>query len=186
MLERSTMGLIMLRILLFIFVLVVMCLFSKPLHCDSFVSDMDNGTIARTPLLQAGQTLATLQPNLYKVTGGYVNVGYLPRGNVIKIIGVMVDNSPTTVAGWEYQQGNQPFNKNFAKVLYELNAIGKSTCSYSSLDYVYAGRDNVQANLNSLYLQGFKAARGLGVNSEKHGEFHISKKILNALAEQEH
>ena len=68
--------------------------------------------------------------------------------------------------------------KSFAKVLYELSAAGKKTCSYSSLDY--AGRDCVQANLNSQYLQAFKAARGLGVNSENHGEFCISKKILNA------
>ena len=180
------MGLITLYILFFIFFLVIACLFSKPLLCESFVSEMENGTIARTHLLQPGQTLATLQPNTYRVTGGYVSVGYLPRGSVIKILGVMVDNFPTTLAGWDYQQGNQPFNKNFAKVLYELNAAGKSTCSYSSLDYVYAGRDLVEANLNSKYLQAFRAARGLGVNSENHGEFHISKKILNALAEQEY
>jgi hypothetical protein len=44
----------------------------------------------------------------------------------------------------------------------------------------------VQANLNSLDLQAFKAARGLDVSSENHGEFCLSKKILNALAEQEH
>ena len=88
--------------------------------------------------------------------------------------------------GWDYQNGNQPFNKNFAKVLYELSAAGKKTCSYSNLDYAYAGKDCVQANLNTLDLQAFKAARGLDVSSENHGEFCLSKKILNALAEQEH
>ena len=147
---------------------------------------MDSGAIARTPLLQPGQSLATLQPGLYRVTGGHVNVGFLPKGTVIKIIGVMVDQYPTNLAGWNYQHGNQPFNKNFAKVLYELSAAGKKTCSYSSLDFAYAGRDLAQANLNSQYLQGFKAARGLGVNSENHGEFSITNRILNALAEQEH
>jgi hypothetical protein len=99
MLGRSTMGLITLYILFFIFFLVIACLFSKPLLCESFVSEMENGTIARTHLLQPGQTLATLQPNTYRVTGGYVSVGYLPRGSVIKILGVMVDNFPTTLAG---------------------------------------------------------------------------------------
>lgn len=98
----------------------------------------------------------------------------------------MVDGFPINLAGWNYQHGNQPFNKNFAKILSELNAAGKKTCSYSSLDYAYAGRDLTQANLNSQYVQAFKAARGLGVNSENNGEFCISKKILNALAEQEH
>jgi hypothetical protein len=44
----------------------------------------------------------------------------------------------------------------------------------------------VRANLNSQYLQGFKAARGLGINSVNYGEFSITKKTLNALAEQEH
>jgi len=75
---------------------------------------------------------------------------------------------------------------NFAKVLYELSAAGKKKCSYTSLDFTYSGRDLTEANLNSQYLQGFKAARGLGVGSENYGELTISKKILNALAEQEH
>jgi len=74
---------------------------------------------------------------------------------------------------------------NFAKVLYELRAAGKKTCSYSSLDYFYGGRDLVQANLNSQYLRSFKTSRGLGVNKVEYGELTISNKILNALAEQE-
>jgi len=80
---------------------------------------------------------------------------------VFKIFGVMVDNYPATLAGWDYQHGNQPFNMNFAKVLYELRAAGKNKCSYSCLDYVYAGRDFAQANLNPQYILGFKTARGL-------------------------
>ena len=54
-----------------------------------------------------------------------------------------MDQYPTTLVGWDYQNGKQPFNKNSAKVLYELYAAGKKTCSYSSLDYAYAGRDCV-------------------------------------------
>lgn len=95
-------------------------------------------------------------------------------------------NTPPTLQGWDYQLGNQPFNKNFAEVLYELRAAGRNSCSYISSDYAYAGRDLAQANLNSQYLQAFKAYRGLGVNSENHGEFTITNRILNALAEQEH
>ena len=186
MLGQSTMRNITLYIIFIIFCFVLMCHFSEPLYAESFTDQMDRGAIARTPLLQPGQTLATLPPGLYRVTGGHVNVGFLPKGSVIKIIGVMVDQYPTTLAGWNYQHGNQPININFAKVLYELSAAGKKTCSYSSLDYAYGGRDLVQANLNSQYLQGFKTARGLGVNSENYGELTITKKILNALAEQEH
>jgi len=93
---QSTLRIIMLAIL---FSLVVICLFSEPLHAESFTSEMDRGAIARTPLLQPGQTLTTLPPGLYRVTGGYVNVGFLPKGNVIKITGIMVDQYPTTLAG---------------------------------------------------------------------------------------
>lgn len=71
---------------------------------------------------------------------------------------------------------------NFAKVLYELRAAGKNNCSYSSLDYCYGGRDLVQANLNSQYLNSFASSRGL---STSYGELTISNKILNALAGQE-
>lgn len=179
----------MLYITLFIIIFLAYNNFSSfflnPLRLDSFVSYMNNGVIPRTPLLQHGQTIATLPHGLHRVTGGYVSVGLLPTGNVTKIIGIVVDQFPTTLNGWNYHHGNLPFNMNFAKVLYELHAAGKRTCSYTSLDYAYSGRDLVQANLNSQYLQAFKASRGLGANSENYGEFGITSKILNALAEQE-
>lgn len=164
---------------------IIHSFFSNPLRLESFTNDMNNGVIPRTPLLQHGQTIPTLPHGLHRVTGGYVSVGFLPRGHVTKILGIMVDQYPTTLNGWNYNHGNQPFNMNFAKVLYELHAAGKRTCSYTSLDYAYSGRDLAQANLNSQYLQAFKASRGLGANSENYGEFGITSKILNALAEQE-
>jgi hypothetical protein len=74
---------------------------------------------------------------------------------------------------------------NLAKVLYELRAAGQKNCSYSSLDYYHIGRGSEQANLHSQYLRGFKASRGLGVNSQEFGVLSLSNKILNALAEQE-
>ena len=191
MLEQSTIGNVTLCILFIIFYSVLTYLaltyfYLKPIHCESFVSEMDRGVIPRTPLLQPGQTLANLQPGTYRVTGGYITVGFLPRGNVMKMLGVMVDGYPNTLAGWDYQHGHQPFNMNFAKVLYEFRAAGKNSCSYTSLDYAYAGRDLPQANVHSQYIRGFKAARGLAVNSENHGELTITTRILNALAEQEH
>lgn len=93
---HSMMRTIMLYILFMIFYLVF---FSEPLYAESFVSEMDRGAIAITPLLQAGQTIATLPSGLYKVTGGYVNVGVLPKGNVTKILGVMVDQYPPYFTG---------------------------------------------------------------------------------------
>ena len=180
--ELSTMRIILLTTLIY---LVVVWHYTEVVYAESFTSEMDRGAIARTPLLQPGQNFADLEPGLHRVTGGYVNVGFLSQGTVKKVTGVLVDNYPQTLAGWNYQHGNLPFNKNFAKVLYELWAANKKTCSYTSLDYAYSGRDLAQANLNSQYLQGFKTAQGLGVGSKNYGELSITKKILNALAEQE-
>lgn len=61
---------------------IISSFFSNPIHLDSFVSDMNNGAILRTPLLQHGQTIATLPHGIHRVTGGYVSVGFLPKGHV--------------------------------------------------------------------------------------------------------
>lgn len=105
-------------IVLFIFLLVLNSIFAEPLHAESFVSEMDRGILARTPLSQPGQTIADFKPGLHRVTGGFVNVGCLPDGYVMKILGIVVDQHPTDAAGWNYHYGNQPFNRNLAKVLY--------------------------------------------------------------------
>lgn len=152
--------------------------FSDVLLCDSFTDDMNKGRIARTPLLQAGQTVATLAHNTHPVTGGHITVGRAHTGTTTKILGIMVDNWNTAMAG--YRQGNQPFNMNLAKVLYELRAAGKISCSYSMLDHHAPG------HFNSQYVQGFKASQGPSVAStaQGFGEFRISDKLLNGLAEQ--
>ena len=149
---------------------------------------MHNGVIPRTRLLQPGQSIANLPHGWHDVTGGRIKVGLLPSGNVPRILGIMVDGYPTTPNGWIYHQGNQPFNRNFAKVLYEVYAAGKSTCSYTTIDYTFDGKGGGQTNAGSRYLQAFRASRGLGLGPQyhdHHGELTITKKLLNALAEQE-
>ena len=152
--------------------------FSDVLLCDSFTEDMSKGRIARTPLLQPGQTVANLAHTTHPVTGGNITVGRTPRGTTTKILGIMVDNWNAATAG--YRQGNQPFNMNLAKVLYELRAAGKTSCSYSMLDHHAAG------HFNSQYVQGYKASQGPSVAStaQGFGEFRITDKLLNGLAEQ--
>jgi len=78
-------------------IIIIIVVYSPPVYADSFVQDMDNGVIARTPLLQPGQTIETLPHGSYQVTGGIVNIGFLGKGNVTKVIGIMVDNYPTTL-----------------------------------------------------------------------------------------
>lgn len=78
---------------------MIMLICAPNVYAESFVEDMDNGVIPRTPLLQPGQTINTLTHGLYPVTGGYVNIGFLGKGHVTKVIGIMVDNYPTTLEG---------------------------------------------------------------------------------------
>lgn len=97
-LGQTTMRTITLYILFIIFYLVLTCFFFKTLTCRIICQRNGQWGYSQNSSI-AGQTLATLQPGLYRVTGGQVNVGFLPKGSVIKIIGVMVDQYPTTLAG---------------------------------------------------------------------------------------
>ena len=139
--------------------------FGTPLLCDSFTQDMNNGVIPRTRLLQPGQTIANIwdgtKEQQHRVTGGNVSVGRTEKGGVTKIIGVMVDNWQSAMTG--YRQGNQPFNMNLAKVLYELRAAGKKQCSYSLLDY------HTVSHYNSEYVRAFKASQGQSIASTASG-----------------
>lgn len=141
------------------------------------ISDLRNGIIARTPLLQNGQTLANLPHGWHRVTGGLIHVGYLGNGSVTKMVGIVVDNA----GNWVYTPANQPFNRNFACVLFEMREAGVSKASFSNLDYQTAGRQNNMANLNSGYLRDYRTSVGLGLNSEQHGEVSITNKLINGL-----
>lgn len=144
---------------------------------------MDKGqNVTRTVLIQQpGQTVKTLAHGPHPVTGGEVHVGFMGSGHVTIITGITVDNCPATPNGWIYRVANQPFNKNFAKVLYEIRAAGQQTLSYTTLD----GPGSLGNGKYSQYLLGLKHHRNMGVGSEQYGETRISSAILNALAEQE-
>lgn len=91
---------------------------SGPLLCDH-VGDLQDGTIARTPLLQQGQTIKTLAHGTYNVTGGIVEIGHLGNGQVTKVIGISAQGIPANT--FTYTPGTQPYNKNFASILFYLN-----------------------------------------------------------------
>lgn len=121
---------------LFLIVYIFLCIFFAR-EAQTFVEEMANGIINRTPLLHKrnpGQTIQDLAHGTYTVIGGHVSIGYLGNGNVTKIIGIIVDGMPNNLNNWTYAVGNQPFKRNFAFVLYELRAAGKMTCDYSNLD----------------------------------------------------
>ena len=156
--------------------------FGPEVYAQTFTDTMENGTVNRTPLVQPGQTFRNLAHGTYPVTGGHVNIGFLGGGTVTKVIGIMVNNYPATVQGFNYAPCNQPFNHNFASVLYELRHAGQNNCSYSSLDYYYPGRVMPQANLNMQYLLSYRSSIGLVTNPEI-GEVSITNRLLNGLAQ---
>lgn len=77
--------------------ITISCMFSQPVYAESLTDLLENGTINRIPLVQAGQTFHSLPHGLYQVTGGYVNIGFLGKGHVTKVIGILVNNYPTTI-----------------------------------------------------------------------------------------
>lgn len=159
--------------------LYISALVSEPLLCDH-VGDLRNGTIARTPLLQPGQTIKTLAHGTYNVTGGLVQIGNLGNGNITKVIGISPGGNPP--ATFLYTPGNQPFNGNFASILFELREAGQKTVSHSALDYVFADRQlaTPAGNLNALYLQSYRVSVGMPVS--QFGETSISNSIINGIA----
>jgi len=103
-----------------------------PLYC-AHIDDLQNGTIARTRLLQPGQTIKTLPHGVYPITGGLIHIGYLGGGSVTKVTGNIVSgNNP----GLFYTPSTQPYNSNFASVLFEIHEARQATISHSALDYV--------------------------------------------------
>lgn len=56
---------------------------------------LDNGTIQKTPLLQQGHnTVRTMHPGIYRVTGGYIRIGTIKNGQLNRITGIIVDTTP--------------------------------------------------------------------------------------------
>lgn len=157
--------------------------FSSPLYCDH-VGDLGNGTIPRTPLLQSGQTIRTLAHGTYNVTGGFVDIGNLGSGIVTKVIGVCPNSIVTTplanILTWT--PGTQPFNSEFASILFELREAGQTKLSHSCLDYTAGGRRLLTnaGNFNGSYINTFRTARGMA--NQGFGETTITNAIINDLA----
>ena len=170
---------IILTSILLLICLNISAVVSEPLLCDH-VGDLRNGTIARTPLLQPGQTIKTLPHGTYNVTGGLVEIGNLANGNVTKVIGINPHGIPP--AGFHYTPGIQPYNRNFASILFELRDAGQKHVSHSALDYVFANRQlaTPAGNLHALYLQSYRVSVGMPV--AQFGETFISNSIINGIA----
>lgn len=75
-----------------IFICIVAYIYINFKMPDSFLSehldDLQNGTIHRTPLLQAGQTIITLPHGVNNLTVKSMEIGNLGNGTVTKLIGI--------------------------------------------------------------------------------------------------
>ena len=170
-------------ITIFFIVCFISCYSSSPVYCDH-VGDLQSGVIPRTPLLQPGQTIRTLPHGTYNVTGGSVQIGNLGSGNVTKVIGVCPYSANTTAQAnmITWVLGTQPYNSEFASILFELKQAGQSRISHSCLDYAFSGRPRVTplGNLNAHFIETFRTARGMPHTG--YGETTITNAIINELA----
>lgn len=110
-------------------------------EAESFTNSMSKGIIPRIPISlyqQRGVTLISELPEgRYAVTGGSIELAYVERYKVVKVVSILVNDVSTDTS---YRYGNQPFNLNFAKVLYELRAANMSYVSTSFLDCDSTGK----------------------------------------------
>ena len=135
------------------------------------VDDLNNGTIARTPLPQGG--IRNLAHGAYNVTGGVINIGTLPNGTITKIIGIN-PNDPNAQLAFGFRAGplgiNQPFSSNLAKVLYEMKQAGATSISKS----------NINNNDIMRYIEMFRAHEYNKFPSE-YEEYGITPRLINDL-----
>ena len=114
-------------------------------------------------MLQPGLTIKTLAHPTYNVTGGLVQIGNLGSGNVTKVIGVYANSFATTPAAstLTWVAGTQPYNSEFASILFELREAGQKAVSHSSLDYVFSGRQSATplGNYNAAFIESFRTSR---------------------------
>lgn len=147
-------------------------------YCDH-VDNLLDGTIPRTPLLQLGQTIKNLPHGAYDVTGGVVHIGNLGGGHVTKIIGIAAQGD----TGLTYTPGTQPFNRNFASILFELREAGQTNVSHSALDYVLANNRQLataNGNFNTNFLQSYRVFAGM--SQTQYGDTRITDRIINGIA----
>ena len=145
--------------------------------CEGYVDDLRNGIIPRTFLLAARQTIKTLAHGTYNVTGSIIQTDNLGNGSVTKIIGIAVNgHNPLP----HYNPGNQPFNLNFAFVLFEAREADQAKISHSVLDYVWANNRHNVNNYNSTFINNYIAS--INMPPAGFGEVSISDKLINGIA----
>lgn len=145
---------------------------------------MNNGTIQRTALLQPNQSIRTMPHAVYRVTGGYIELGFLGGGHVTKIVGIYVDNTPQVIGHamnqMTWTQGNQPFNINFGKVIYEIRAAGQSTLSNNVLQNIRYTQWPHSAFYTTC-INSYKTQKGLNTQ-DSFNETSVSNRLIDSIA----
>lgn len=171
------------KVTIFIIIITICIYYINASLCDvqycDHVDDLLNGTIPRTPLLQQGETIKDLPHGVYRVTGGVVHIGNLGNGHVTKIIGIAAQG----VTGLTYTPGTQPYNRNFASILFELREAGQTNVSHSALDSVLANNRQLatpNGNFNANFLQSYRVFAGMA--QSQYGDTSITNRIINGIA----
>ena len=147
----------------------------------NLVSDLNSGAVPRTPLLGLGETIETKPHGLYPVTGGFIRIGCINRNRVTIVLGV-IPLYESLDFDYLYSRNNQPFNLNFACVLYELRAAGRVHFSSTSLDYMnLIEGQNRQDGLHIKYINGYRVSRGLPPTIS--ANLPITDSLINGIAQ---
>ena len=169
-------------ILTVVFITIYIYVLVGTVHAEErHVDLLKDGSIDRIPLVQPGQTFRDIAHGWHQVTGGYVNTGVLGHGSTTRVIGTVVIDNKALVKNCNYIPGNQPFNRNFASILYELKEAGQCNANKTSLGYDAFGRNNLELNYNMRYLLSCIEQKGLAMG-RGNGQITITNKLINSLA----
>jgi cytochrome c oxidase subunit 1 len=130
---------------------------------NSLFNELFTGQIARTPFPVAKSDIRHMQAGMVRVTGGFVQIGYLGNGRVLRIVGLHADGPNTNM-----------YNRNLGMVLYELHRIGIPNGSLSMMGPAAINAIN-NVRVNHMGLSSIAGHRNAI------GEFPISARLIDAL-----
>lgn len=168
-------------------VAISLCVNDLTIYCmdsdSELVEQLKNGTIIRKPL-PIVDGVKTLEPKIYHVTGGQIEIGVTTPTRVNTIIGIHVNGSPPTWNGIfltnpeYYNFYNKEFNTNFAKVLYEIKSAKIHMIGNQTINWIGAKNNPELSGYYLKYLNTFISTTG----PRKYTEGIISNALINNLS----
>lgn len=164
-------------LIVFILIIYIYIMNITVAYAEGITDELESGSIPRTPLFQPGQHIDNVNTGMYQVTGGAIQLGNVGNGTFTKVIGVVINGSVFDSTYSVYNPDNVEFNRNFAKVIYEMRAGGLRNLNRINLDYTTGSFGIKHPNFD--FVTSYRASIGAGPLDH----IPITNKLINGIAE---